>query len=236
MRNCPHSLFFGLACCVILAPSQSVAQDSETVQRLRMVAEQIEQRGIRNADVLRVMRATPRHLFIPESFRSKAYEDRPIFIGYGATISQPYIVALMTELLEPARKHRVLEIGTGSGYQAAILAQLVSEVYSIEIVPELAQSAARVLAGLGYPNITVREGDGYKGWPEKGPFDRILLTAAPPAVPETLIAQLAKGGRLVAPVGPLWNQDLVIIEKDGNGGIQRRSRGAVSFVPMKTAK
>jgi len=132
--------------------------------------------------------------------RSLAYQDRPLPIGYGATISQPYIVALMTELLAPAKPHRVLEIGTGSGYQAAILGQLASQVYTIEIVPELARSAGETLRRLGYSNITVREGDGYKGWPEEAPFDRIILTAAPPEVPQALMAQLGRGGRLIAPI------------------------------------
>src|ERR1035438_4907973 len=139
-----------------------VADDPVTAQHERMVADQIESRGIRNPDILRVMRSTPRHLFVPTNVRSMAYEDRPHPIGYGATISQPYIVALMTELLAPAKKHRVLEIGTGSGYQAAILGQLAAEVYTVEIVPELARSAAKTLRELGYTNIAVRQGDGYK--------------------------------------------------------------------------
>jgi protein-L-isoaspartate(D-aspartate) O-methyltransferase len=139
----------------------------------------------------------------------------------------------MTELLAPAKNHRVLEIGTGSGYQAAILAQLVREVYTIEIVPALAQSAARTLRELGYSNITVRQGDGYQGWPEQAPFDGIIVTAAPPELPQALIAQLAKGGRLVAPVGLQPVQELILIEKKADGSIQRRSICGVSFVPMK---
>jgi len=164
-----------------------------------------------------------------------AYEDRPLPIGYGATISQPYIVALMTELVAPAKKHRVLEIGTGSGYQAAILGQLAAEVYTIEISPELARSAAKTLGELGYTNITVRHGDGYKGWPERAPFDGIVVTAAPPELPEALIAQLSAGGRLVAPIGSIWSQELIVIEKEADGTIKRRSVCAVSFVPMKPA-
>ena len=163
-----------------------------------------------------------------------AYEDVPVSIGYSATISQPYIVALMTELLALEKRHRVLEIGTGSGYQAAILAQLSGTVYSLEIVPELAQSAARTLRELGHLNVNVREGDGYRGWPEQAPFDRILLTAAPPEVPEALIGQLAKGGRLVAPVGR-WDQELIVIQKSADGTIRRQSAGAVAFVPMRPA-
>jgi len=195
----------------------------------------MESRGIRNPDILRVIRSTPRHLFVPPNVRSKAYQDRPLPIGYGATISQPYIVALMTELLAPAKKHRVLEVGTGSGYQAAILGQLAAEVYTVEISPELARSAAETLRELGYANITVRQGDGYQGWPERAPFDGILATAAPPELPEALIAQLAQGGRLVAPIGPMGSQELMVIEKEAEGSIRRRSVCAVSFLPMKPA-
>ena len=217
-----------LAAAIVVA-----AQDAASLQRQRMVAEQIQSRGIRNADVLRVMRATPRHLFVPPEIRHEVYQDRPLPIGYQATISQPYIVALMTELLAPAKNHRVLEIGTGSGYQAAVLAQLSARVYSIEIVPELAQSATRTLRDLGYANVQVRQGDGYKGWPEQAPFDRVILTAAPPEIPDALIAQLGKGGRLVAPVGPLRDQELIVVEKKPDGSVQRRSMGGVRFVPMR---
>jgi protein-L-isoaspartate(D-aspartate) O-methyltransferase len=162
-----------------------------------------------------------------------AYDDHPVPIGYEATISQPYIVALMTDLLAPRKTDRVLEIGTGSGYQAAVLSQLAQQVYTIEIVPELAKSAQRTLSDLGYRNVTVRQGDGYKGWPEQAPFAGIMVTAAPPEVPQALIDQLANGGRLVAPVGVGWNQELVLIEKDANGRIRRRSAGGVVFVPMR---
>lgn len=197
-----------------------------------MVREQIESRGIRNADLLRALRATPRHLFVPPEVRSQAYEDHPVPIGYAATISQPFIVAEMTRLLEPAKNHRVLEIGTGSGYQAAILAQLVKHVYTIEIVPELAKSAAKILGELGYANVTVRQGDGYQGWPDQAPFERIILTAAPHDVPQTLLDQLARGGKLVAPVGSGFGQELVVIDKNPDGKLRRRSAGAVAFVPM----
>jgi protein-L-isoaspartate(D-aspartate) O-methyltransferase len=198
-----------------------------------MVSDQIESRGIRNPEVLRVLRATPRHLFVPPEVRELSYADRPLPIGHEATISQPYIVALMTELLEPAKQQRVLEIGTGSGYQAAVLGQLVKHVYTIEIVEELAASAAATLRKLGYTNVTVRQGDGYKGWPENAPFDRIILTAAAPEIPQTLIAQLAVTGRLVAPVGSRWDQELILVEKLANGKIRRQSFGPVIFVPMK---
>ncbi len=213
-----------------------LAADPAAVRRARMVEEQIERRGVRNAAVLRAMRAVPRHLFVPEGVRELAYEDQPVPIGFGQTISQPYIVAYMTETLDPARDHKVLEIGTGSGYQAAVLAVLTRQVYSIEIVPELARSAEETLKRLGYGNVTVRLGDGYKGWPEHAPFDRIILTAAPPEIPQALIDQLGPGGRLVAPVGasPL-DQELVTIDKDRKGGITRRSLLPVRFVPMVPA-
>jgi protein-L-isoaspartate(D-aspartate) O-methyltransferase len=211
-----------------------VLTDPYTADRERMVREQIESRGIRGLELLRVLRATPRHLFVPIASRSMAYDDHPVPIGYEATISQPYIVALMTDLLAPGKTDRVLEIGTGSGYQAAVLSQLAQQVYTIEIVPELAKSAQRILSDLGYRNVTVRQGDGYKGWPEQAPFDGIMLTAAPPEVPQALIDQLGNGGRLVAPVGLGWNQELVLIEKDGNGRIRRRSAGGVVFVPMRS--
>ena len=238
MKHGRHESSFPLALCAILVFSMTtllVADDPVTSQRERMVADQIESRGIRNPDILRVMRSTPRHLFVPTNVRSMAYQDRPLPIGYGATISQPYIVALMTELLAPAKKHRVLEIGAGSGYQAAILGQLAAEVYTVEIVPELARSAAKTLRELGYTNITVRQGDGYKGWPERAPFDGIMVTAAPPELPEALIAQLSRGGRLVAPIGSTSVQELIVIEKKADGTIRRRSAGPVSFVPMKPA-
>ena len=182
------------------------------------------------------MRATPRHLFMPPAMRPAAYEDRPQPIGHEATISQPYIVALMTELLEPTKKSRVLEIGTGSGYQAAILGQLAGQVYTIEIVPELAKSAREALAAQGHSNVSVRHGDGYKGWPEHAPFDRIILTAAPPEIPRALLDQLAPGGRMVAPVGAQGVQELVVIEKASNGKISRRTVIPVAFVPMKPGR
>jgi protein-L-isoaspartate(D-aspartate) O-methyltransferase len=210
-----------------------VAADPYAAAREAMVRDTIEARGIRNPAVLRVMRNTPRHLFVPSVPAHMAYGDQPLPIGYGATISQPYIVALMTELLAPGKTSRVLEIGTGSGYQAAILAQLAGHVYTIEIVPELAASATATLQSLGYRNVTVRQGDGYRGWPDQAPFDRIILTAAPLEVPQTLIDELARGGKLVAPVGPAFDQELVVLEKDAAGKLTRRAAGGVAFVPMK---
>lgn len=190
-------------------------------------------RGIRDEAVLRAMRDTPRHLFTPERYRAQAYEDHPLPIGYGQTISQPYIVAYMSERLDVRREHRVLEIGTGSGYQAAILGQLAGEVYTIEIVPELAMSATETLRRLGYRNVTVREGDGYAGWPEKAPFDRIMLTACPPELPQTLVDQLKPGGRLIGPVGAtVMNQNIVIVDKDAQGAATVRTVLPVRFVPM----
>jgi protein-L-isoaspartate(D-aspartate) O-methyltransferase len=201
--------------------------------REHMVHDQIERRGVSNAEVLRVLRTTPRHLFVPERLRPYAYSDQALPIDFGQSISQPYIVALMTELLEPRKSDKVLEVGTGSGYQAAVLAQLARHVYTVEIVPELAKSAAERLASMGYRNVTVRHGDGYKGWPEEAPFERIILTAAPPDIPQALLDQLRGGGRLVAPVGEgPWTQELVVIEKTTGGDIRRRSVAPVAFVPM----
>ena len=180
----------------------SGAQDQPYyAQRTRMVREQIASRNIKNPAVLKAMRETPREQFIPPAVREMAYEDRPVPIGYGQTISQPYIVAFMTEMLDIKTDQRVLEIGTGSGYQAAILSSMAKEVYTIEIVPELAKSASVTLNRLGYRNVIVREGDGYKGWPERAPFERIILTAAPAELPKTLTDQLKPGGKLLAPIG-----------------------------------
>lgn len=198
-----------------------------------MVRDQIASRGIKSAEVLKAMRATPRHLFLPPGTRSQAYQDHPVSIGHGQTISQPYIVAFMSEMLDVQRNHRVLEIGTGSGYQAAILAALAGEVYTIEIVPQLAASSAETLKSLGHRNVFVREGDGYKGWPEKAPFDRIILTAAPPSLPQALVDQLKPGGILLAPVGTLQTgQQIQKVSKGLDGKVVTRSVLEVRFVPM----
>jgi protein-L-isoaspartate(D-aspartate) O-methyltransferase len=199
-----------------------------------MITEQIEARGVTSTSVLQAIRTVRRELFVPEEFRAYAYSDHPLPIGSGQTISQPFIVAFMTQLLEPALGQRVLEIGTGSGYQAAILSILVKEVDTIEIVPELGRSAAERLSRLGYANVRVRIGDGYLGWPEKAPFDRIILTAAPPEIPAVLIDQLKPGGRLIAPVG-VGMQDLTVVDKAKDGKTTMRSVLPVQFVPMKNA-
>ena len=209
----------------------SVRGDSD-LEKLRdiMVKRQIESRGVRNERVLKAMRDVERHKFVPNQHITSAYEDHPLPIGYGQTISQPYIVALMTELCELNGTEKVLEIGTGSGYQAAILSLLSKEVYSIEIVAPLGKMAAKRLKDLGYHNVQVRIGDGYQGWPEKSPFDVIILTAAPPKIPEKLFEQLKEGGVMVAPVGDL-HQELITIEKV-NGRMVKRVITYVRFVPM----
>ena len=202
-------------------------------RRMRMVSDQIEARGVRDPDVLAAMRSVPRDRFVPADMRAYADADSPLPIGFDQTISQPYIVAFMTELLEVERNHRVLEIGTGSGYQSAILATLSDSVHSVEIVPELASRARRTLSELGYDRVEVRQGDGYAGWPERAPFDRIILTAAPPELPDALLDQLASGGRLVAPVGRgPGSQRLVLVKKDSAGRVHRETSLGVQFVPM----
>jgi len=199
-----------------------------------MVIETIEKRGIVDEDVLRAMRSVPRHLFVPENQQDFAYGDYPLPIGYGQTISQPYIVALMTELLELKEDNRVLEIGTGSGYQAAILAEIPGlEVYTMEIVPELAASACQRLKDLGYTNVECRQGDGYFGWPEHGPFDAIIVTAAPDHVPQPLVDQLVEGGRMVIPIGPPGSyQTLWKFVKQPDGELKAFNMGGVAFVPF----
>jgi protein-L-isoaspartate(D-aspartate) O-methyltransferase len=204
-------------------------ESSARTDRSKMVA-LIEARGVADPRVLEVMRNVPRHQFVPETMRERAYGDYPLPIGNGQTISQPYIVAAMTELLEPAIGDTVLEIGTGSGYQAAVLSKLVHEVYSIEIVAELAEDARKKLAELGYDNVVVITGDGYRGLPKKAPFDGIIVTAAPEEVPQPLIDQLAVGGRLVIPVGGVF-QELVVLERTRDG-VQTRRVFPVRFVPM----
>lgn len=209
------------------------SQDPFLRARLAMVADQIAARGVTDARVLEAMRSVPRHEFVPAAIREDAYVDTPLSIGYGQTISQPYIVALMTELARPSPADRALEVGTGSGYQAAVLSRLVARVFSIELVDPLARSAAATLQRLGYGNVTVRNGDGYDGWPEEAPFDIILVTAAPEEVPAALVAQLRPGGRLIVPVGRMADvQDLQVIQKDVAGRTTTRSVIPVRFVPL----
>ena len=201
------------------------------IARAAMVEDQLLPRGITNDRVLTVMRKVPRHEFVPPAFRAGAYDDGPLPIGFGQTISQPYVVAFMTEQLEPKPTDRVLEVGTGSGYQAAVLAELVKEVYTVEIIKELAQRAEADLHRLGYTNVQVRAGDGYLGWQEAAPFDAIIVTCAPEDVPPPLIAQLKDGGRMIIPVGKAGCQQLVLLQKAGKR-LEIRAVLPVRFVPM----
>ncbi len=196
-----------------------------------MVRQQLMPRGINDARILAAMSKVPREEFVPPDSRAVSYQDEPLPIGYGQTISQPYIVAFMTEQLRPKPGDRVLEIGTGSGYQAAILAELVSDVYSIEIVEPLAKSAKMTLQRLGCKNVHVKVGDGYKGWPEEAPFDAIIVTCAPDTVPQPLVDQLKEGGRMVIPVGDRFAQQLYLLEKK-NGQLKQSATLSVRFVPM----
>jgi protein-L-isoaspartate(D-aspartate) O-methyltransferase len=207
--------------------------DAYAPQRQAMVRDQIAGRGVADGQVLAAMGSVPRHLFVPADAAAEAYSDYPLPIGSDQTISQPYIVAYMSELLAVQKPHKVLEIGTGSGYQAAVLSLLADRVYSIEIVEELGREAAARLEKLGYGKVEVRIGNGYLGWPEQAPFDRIMLTAAPEEIPPALVAQLAPNGILVAPVGPAFSaQELVVVQKDAEGRMQSRSVLPVRFVPM----
>ncbi len=205
--------------------------DPFAIERERMVRWQLEARGIRDPRVLDAMRRVPRHQFVRPEDERRAYEDRPLVIGAGQTISQPYIVAAMTAALGPKPGDRVLEVGTGSGYQAAVLSVLAGEVVTIERVPDLADRARATLERLGYANVRVLTGDGSGGWPEGQPYDGILVTAAAPRVPDVLVAQLAEGGRLVIPVGSREFQELVLVEKIGHRVREHRREGCI-FVPL----
>ena len=200
-------------------------------QRQRMVEQQLKPRGIKEERVLAAMAKVPREEFVPADARPSAYEDGPLPIGYDQTISQPYVVAFMTEQLRPKRSDRVLEIGSGSGYQAAILGELVAEIYTIEIVEPLAKSAEATLQRLGYNNVHIKVGDGYKGWPEEAPFDAIIVTCAPEKVPQPLVDQLKDGGCMVIPVGERFAQQLYLLEKK-NGQLKVSVTLPVRFVPM----
>ncbi len=204
-------------------------------ERLRMVEEILDDPYVTIGDerVIEAMKAVPRHLFVPEEYQEEAYDNHPLPIGEGQTISQPLIVALMTDLLELRPGDKVLEIGTGSGYQAAVLAELTPCVYTVEIIPGLAERARQTFAALGYTTIRVREGDGYEGWPEHAPYDGIIVTCAPEEIPPPLIEQLRPGGRIVIPVGKAgWTQWLIVVHKDRRGRLHRHKEIPVSFVPM----
>jgi protein-L-isoaspartate(D-aspartate) O-methyltransferase len=222
----------GLALAALAGLLAQKAEPDPGSRRQAMVDRQIRARGVTDRRVIAAMAKVPRERFVPDEFAAAAYDDRPLPIGLGQTISQPFIVAYMTEVLEVAPDHTVLEIGTGSGYQAAILGELARQVYTVEIVPELARRAAATLQTLGYANVRVREGDGYAGWPERAPFDRIIVTAAPDEIPQPLLAQLAPRGRLVIPVGRQGEtQWMTVVEKTGEGLVRRRTI-PVQFVPF----
>lgn len=232
------SLLLGLpagpASCAPRADAPAATTTSAFRARRDALADAIARSGVRDSATLAAMRAVPRHEFVLPRDRAAAYEDHPLPIGAGQTISQPSLVAFMTEALRPRPGIKVLEIGTGSGYQAAVLAEIGCRVYSIEIVRALADGARTRLERLGYGRVTVRHGDGYLGWPEVAPFDAIILTAAPDSVPSALVRQLAAGGRLVAPVGPEDGvQELVLLEKDEAGQVHTRPLLPVRFVPMR---
>ena len=214
--------------------SSKVPKEGYEKRRYDMVAAQIAARGIKDDAVLRAMRRVPRHLFVPEGSRGSAYGDFPVSIGYGQTISQPYIVAFMTELLQPEQDDIALEVGTGSGYQAVVLGEIVREVFTIEIIPPLGTAAERRLKELGYENITVKVADGYYGWEEHAPFDCIVVTAASDHIPPPLVQQLKKGGKMAIPVGhPFSVQDLMVVEKSEDGEIKTRNVLPVRFVPFR---
>ncbi|MGW8161374.1 MAG: protein-L-isoaspartate(D-aspartate) O-methyltransferase, partial [Desulfobulbales bacterium] len=236
-------LVVGLPCSLLQVfhselPFAVAAENRDIFQQKRseMVASQIAGRGITDKNVLRAMSTVPRHLFVPADVRRLAYGDFPLPIGHGQTISQPYIVAFMTEVIQPKQHHKVLEIGTGSGYQAAILAELGADVYTMEIIPELAQSAKNRLDKTGYSNVKTRQGDGYHGWPEAAPFDSIVVTAAVEFIPPPLLKQLSDGGRMIIPVGsPFHVQHLMLVEKKLDR-LTTRKLMPVRFVPFRRAK
>jgi protein-L-isoaspartate(D-aspartate) O-methyltransferase len=218
---------------ILFFTPSALADDADQTRREAMVRTQIVERGIRDKATLKAMRAAPRHLFVPPHLAGSAYEDQPLPIGHGQTISQPYIVAFMTELIRPKATQKVLEIGSGSGYQAAVLAEIVKQVYTIEIVPELGNASRDRLQKQGYRNVQVRVADGYDGWPEQAPFDAIIVTAAADYIPPPLIRQLKDGGRMVIPVGaPFLVQTLMLVEKE-KGSVKTTSLMPVRFVPFR---
>lgn len=230
MRNKALWLIFALLAGVACGRSDAPVVDPG-LKRERMVKEQLMPRGIHEERVLAAMKRVPREEFVPAHLRTESYADQPLPIGYDQTISQPFIVAFMTEQLRPQPQDRVLEIGTGSGYQAAILAELVADVYSIEIIEPLARTAEATLQRLGYKNVHVKVGDGYKGWPEHAPFDIVIVTCAPDHVPQALVDQVKEGGRMIIPVGGRGEQELYLLEKE-KGQMRQRGVSPVRFVPM----
>jgi protein-L-isoaspartate(D-aspartate) O-methyltransferase len=232
----PYRVFILLLCVVSLPADGPRAEIDRAAERMAMVAEQIVARGVKDPATLAAMRTVPRHRFVPQAQAASAYEDRPLPIGHGQTISQPFIVAYMTEIVRPGPGRKILEIGTGSGYQAAVLAASGAEVYSIEIIPELASAAAARLRELGYGAVQTRAADGYYGWPEQAPFDAIVVTAASEFVPPPLIEQLKEGGLMVIPVGsPFFVQTLMLVQKRGDA-ITSASLMPVRFVPFRRAE
>lgn len=234
------ALLLVMVLCFVLTggPPSAWADDPDKFvkKRRKMVDRQIKGRGIVDPGVLRAMSTVPRHLFVPDYLRRQAYADGPLPIGHGQTISQPYIVAFMTEILHIKPHHRVLEIGTGSGYQAAVLAELTDRVYTMEIIPELADTAGKRLKEIGYSSVNVRQGDGYHGWPEEAPFDAVMVTAAAEFIPPPLLQQLKEGGRMIIPVGsPFYVQHLILVEKK-QGKITTRSLMPVRFVPFRRSQ
>ena len=227
---------FGFAVVAIVAiialAVSAFAGDTFEALRHAMVEQQVRQRGVTQPEVLAAMEQVPRHLFVPDALRSQAYSDQPLVVGQGRTVYTPYVVALMTSLLDLKRGGKVLEIGTGSGYHAAVLSRIARTVYSVEIDEPIASQASKRLAVLGYHNVEVRYGDGYQGWPDKAPFDAILLSAAPPSIPKPLLQQLRVGGKMVVPLGGGFFQDLLVITKAAEG-IERRTVIPVRLSPMK---
>ena len=245
MKNRPTSILFSSLSILIVisvlstqsacprAHAAKFTDDDFQKQRLAMVKDQIVERGVQDRSVIEAMMAVPRHKFVSENYLNRAYDDGPLPIGYGQTISQPYIVAYMTEVLNLTKNSRVLEVGTGSAYQAAILSPIVKQVYTIEIIPELAKSAAPRLKDLGYHNVEVAIGDGYYGWNKYAPFDAIIVTAAAGHIPPPLIEQLKNNGRMIIPVGGSFLvQNLILVTKDKDGNVTTRNLLTVRFVPL----
>ena len=225
-----RAVALGLAVLLALAVPTSAGDNFEAL-RHTMVEQQVKKRGITDSDVLAAMEQVPRHMFVPDSLKTKAYGEEPLDVGQGRTVYQPYMVALMTQLLGLKHNSKVLEIGTGSGYHAAVLSRIAREVYSIEIVEPVAAQADKRLSTMGYHNVQIRVGDGYRGWPDKAPFDAILLSVSPRSIPTELIKQLRVGGKMVVPVGGLFFQDLLVITKTADG-LQKRQVIPVRLAPM----